>query len=959
MTKTAEAIEVVGADANNLKDVDVRFPLKKISVVTGVSGSGKSSLLADTLAAEGSRRMRTFLGLSQQELERPDVNAFVGPVPPTILVGQRGFRPNIRTTVGTATGFLAVVRRLFVLASVPYSERTKSAVPPPSPESYAGWLAKYYRGAVEVWAAPVRQQRTDGVAAVRRLAQHGVEQVIVRSETDPPKFRDSGRTVDTAKFSGLNPKVLHTIEAHIGAVDIKGADIAPRLQEILERAFLAGNGSIVVSLPASLDPDLSGPYGPRLDSTKHWVHSDDPAVFARATSHLLSFNAPEHADSGACRECAGTGTGRRLREAVLVAHPDRSMDDGAFAIWTEKNYKYVNIQHETVHGLRGTHGFSPDLPWSKLPLSARYLLLNGSGSELVFDRDRSGRKFGVARPFPGFRQVILDKSAAGTKIAEQLLAFVEVGPCETCDGTRWSPQARALRVAGHGLSEILGMTFADLEQFAAARGPFAREVDTNARPFVEALRRHAHSIVQVGLGYLTPDRGMLDVSEGESRRIGLARVLDAGESGLCLLLDEPARGLHESDLMNLSTALHRLRGAHTVILNEHRERLWDAADWLIEVGPGAGSSGGEITYAGSPRRRPGSPSEDAPRAQLPIREKHPTIKIRGASIHNVEDLDCEIPVGRLTCIAGVSGSGKSSFVRGVLAPALLESTGDDATDFALRRGTWRSINGAGVIQKVVALDQTMPQPNRRSLVATFLGLFDDIRKAFAASSDAKREGLTASDFGVNAGNGRCLICAGAGAVPDGDLWSTCPSCGGARYGQRALAVRVGGVNVQELLETPIAQLAPYSETFRVPPALIGAVCELGIGYVALGRRVDTLSGGEVQRLRLATRLARDTAGSMLFIMDEPAVGLHARDVQRLAAALERVVDGGRNTVVIVEHDLRLIRSADWVIDFGPGSGPDGGKIVYAGTPQDLALAKTPTGLAIAGKLTASNDRSSE
>lgn len=949
--KTSTSIEVIGADANNLRNIDVRFPLKEISVVTGVSGSGKSSLLADTLAAEGSRRMWTFLGISQQELERPDVSAFIGPLPPTVLVGQRGFRPNIRTTVGTATGFLAVVRRLFVLASVPCSELAKSDVPPPSPESYADWIAKHYGGNVEVWAAPVRQQRTDGVAAVKRLVQHGVEQLVIRSETDPPKFQENGRVVEASRFSGVNPHVLHTIEALIGSLEVRGASDQKRLEEILDQAFLAGNGSVVVTLPQTADPDLAGPYGPRLDSTKHWVHPGDPAVFARATSHLLSFNAPEHADSGACRVCGGTGIGRQLRESALVAHPERAMYKGAFAIWTEKNYKYVHIQHETIEGLRGMHGFSPDVAWSKLPAAARELVLNGSGNEVVFDRDRSGRKFGTARPFAGFRKAILDKSAGGTKVADQLLAYVEVGPCVACGGTRWSPQARALHVAGHGLADVLAMTFVEMEQFAAERGVFARAVRPAVRPLVEALRRHAHSIVLVGIGYLTADRGMLDVSEGESRRIRLARVLDAGESGLCLLLDEPARGLHESDLSCLSTALQRLRGAHTVILNEHRERLWDAADWLIEVGPGAGAAGGEITYSGSPAKRPRNGSEDPLRIRLPLREKHPTVKIRGASIHNVDAVDCDIPLGRLTCITGVSGSGKSSFIRGVVAPALLESTGGSASDFALRRGRWRSVSGANEIKEVVALDQMMPQPNRRSLVATFTGVFDQVRKVFAETPEAKREGLTASDFGVNAGHGRCATCVGAGEVADGDLWAPCPSCGGARYGHLALSVRVGGLNVQELLETPFDQLHPYADTYGFPLGLIDAVCDLGIGYVALGRRVDTLSGGEVQRLRLAMRLGLDGAGSMLFIMDEPAVGLHPRDVRRLAAALERVVDGGRNTVVVVEHDLRLIASADWVIDFGPGSGPAGGKIVFAGTPGDLARAKTPTGLALAGKLT--------
>ncbi len=301
-------------------------------------------------------------------------------------------------------------------------------------------------------------------------------------------------------------------------------------------------------LPAAVHPDLAGPFGPRLDSTKHWVHPDAPAIFARPSVHLLSFNAPEHEESGACRTCAGTGIGRRLNERLLIPQPDQSMRNGAFALWTEKNYKYVNVQHETIEGLRGLNGFSPEVPWSKLPASARALVLNGSGDELVFDRERSGRKFGTARPFPGFRRIILDKSVGGTKIADQLAPYVEAGPCAACGGSRWSFQARALRVGGHSIAEILGMIFTEVEAFASARGEFASAIPSEMHSLVEAIRRHAHSIVSVGLCYLTGDRGMLDVSEGESRRIRLARVLDAGESGLCLLLDEPARGLHESDL---------------------------------------------------------------------------------------------------------------------------------------------------------------------------------------------------------------------------------------------------------------------------------------------------------------------------------------------------------------------------------------------------------------------------
>jgi excinuclease ABC A subunit len=943
------SIDVIGADANNLKNVDVTFPLKRISVVTGVSGSGKSSLLLDTLAAEGSRRMRIFLGTSQQEVERDDVRAFIGALPPTILVGQRGFRPSVRTTVGTATGFLSVLRRLFVLASAPYSDRVQDDVPPASPDSYARWISKHYCGPTEVWAAPIRQQRTDGVAAVKRLASHGIPLVIVRSETDPPRLRESGRTVDASEFKGLNANVAHTIEALVGTLQVEGPSQAKQLRELLDRAFSAGNGCVVVTLPAAVDPDLKGPFGPRLDSKRHWVHPDAPEVFFRPSVHLLSFNAPEHEESGACRACGGTGIARRLVESALVPNPERSMREGAFAIWTEKNYRYVNVQHETIEGLSGMHGFSPEVPWSKLPASARALVLNGSGGELVFDRERSGRKFGNARPFAGFRKIILDKSAAGTKIADQLAPYVETGRCDACGGTRWSFQARALRTGGHSIAEILGMTFAEMEAFAALTGDLANAVPSETHSLVEAIRRHAHSIILVGLGYLTGDRGMLDVSEGESRRIRLARVLDAGERGLCLLLDEPGRGLHESDLSELATSLGRLRGEHTIILNEHRERLWNIADWFVEVGPNAGASGGEITYAGSHRKREYEDNQRL-RRSLPVLPSQPRITIRGASINNVDNVDCQIPIGRLTCISGVSGSGKSSFVRGVLAPALLRSVGGVASDFALRRGRWRSVTGTRSITEVVALDQVMPPPNRRSLVATVTEVFDDIRNAFGTSPAARREGLSPSDFGVNAGEGRCPVCMGLGEVANGDLLSICPACGGACYGQAVLAVRIDGINVQELLETPVESLGAWADTFKIPRCLIAAMCDLGIGYIALGRRIDTLSGGEVQRLRLAMRLGAVSAGSICFILDEPGVGLHPRDVRRLAISLDRVLEDGRHTIVIVEHDLRLIRSADWVLDFGPGSGPDGGKIVFAGLPEHLAQTRTPTGMALAGKV---------
>ena len=948
-------IEVIGADANNLRHIDVTLPLNAVSVVTGVSGSGKSSLLAETLAAEGIRRTRTFLDVAQDELSRDHVGAFVSRLPPTVLVGQRGFRPSVRTTVGTATGFLSILRRLFVLASRPYSEQAQEDVPPPAPEPYAQWLSRHYCGSVEIWAAPVRSQRTDGVAAVERLASHGLQDVVLRSETDAPRYREHGRVISSSAFPGLNPGVRHTIEALVATVDVLGPKTEQRLRHLLTTAFSASNGSVVVMLPAAVDPALAGPHGSRLDSTRHCVHPDASDVFAAPSQHLLSFNAPGHPLSGACRECHGTGIGRQLRESALVARPDRSMREGAFALWTPKNYKYVNIQHGTIDGLRGIRGFSPDVPWTDLPTSARALVLDGSGEELVADRDASGRAYGPPRAFRGFRPIILGKSAGTTRTAAALAGYVDTVPCQACTGTRWSFQARALRVAEHGIADILAMTFDEVESLTSPRGALARAMPRQMRSSVTSLHRQAQAAGLVGLGYLTVDRAMTDVSDGESRRIRLARVLDAGERGFCLLLDEPARGLHESDLSRLALALDRLRGRHTVILNSHRERLWAAADWQVDVGPGAGPAGGKVVYAGPVRGR-GS-GRNRLRTPLPVDLRKSTIALRGGYVHNIRDVDCQIPLGRLTCICGVSGSGKSSFVRGLLAPALLASVPGETADFALRRGRWRSVSGTRALTELVALDQTVPPPNRRSLVATYSGLFDRIRRVFAASPAAKRAGLSASDFGVNAGRGRCQTCLGAGRLDNGDRGAVCPVCGGSRYGHAALSVRMADVNVQELMDTPVDRLGSWGDLFRIPPQLTNAMVDLGLGHLALGRPMDTLSGGEVQRLRLARRLGTASTGSVFFILDEPAVGLHSDDVGRLAGALTRVLDNGRNTVVIVEHDLDLIRAADWVVEFGPGGGPSGGQVVFAGTPAQLADAPTPTGLAVAGRLPAVRRRS--
>ncbi|WP_437568703.1 hypothetical protein [Sorangium sp. So ce542] len=948
-----ETLDIVGADANNLKHIGVCIPLHRVTVVTGVSGSGKSSLLADTLAVEADRRMRVFLGIHQPHLEGPPPRAFIGPMPAAIHVGQRAFRASARTTVGTATGLLLMLRRLFLSSARPYSDELGRFVPEPSPASYAGWLAKHYRGRAKVWAAPIRFVATDGVRCAERLRELGVDEVVVRSETDTPKVWERGRTVPLAKFKPLRPAVRHIIEANIGAIEIKPKNDPKKIEALLERAFTAGQGQVVVELPDAAQPELRGPFGPRLDSTLHHVDPDLSICFFRPSQHLLSFNAPEHPESGACKTCQGLGRATTLDERALIAHPERSMHAGAFSLWTEKNYKYVNIQHETIEGLRGMRSFSPDVPWRKLPEEARRLVLDGAGAELVTDKDlKTGRKASAPRSFEGFRRAILDRFAKGTKVSESLAYLVSEGRCPECDGTRWSYQARALRIDGVGIHHLLARPFVDLAAFLEESGAFSKAVPADASALVHALRHQAAAFVSVGLSHLTGDRGMLEVSEGEGRRARLAAVLNARHAGLCMLLDEPARGLHDEDVQTMAGAVSDLGRMHTVVMNEHRHALVKAADHVVELGPGAGEAGGDVVYEGPVTRSSWSKEPSIERTHAPKPAQSAFLTIRGATIHNLDGVDCEIPLGRLTCLTGVSGSGKSSFVRGIVVPAVARalSKGIELGDFEQRRGTWTGIEGAQRIKGLVALEQKAPQPNRRSIVATFLDVADAIRTAFGRSEEARRAGLSPGDFGLNAGLGRCQLCLGIGEVAEHEQWTTCPVCGGTRFAQEALSVRVDGMSVSELLAVPVAELQARAPSFLAAYLpLLAAMVDLGIGHVALGRRVDTLSGGEVQRLRIAAKLAEHSAGDLLFVLDEPAAGLHPRDVELLVRALDRILDQGRNTVVLVEHNPAIMRAADWLVEFGPGSGPHGGRVVAAGPPADVARTNTATGRVLSGR----------
>ncbi len=940
-----ESIEIVGADANNLKGVSVTIPRNALTAIVGVSGSGKSSLVEDTIAAVAAERMHRFLDIDQPALRGAHVDAFVGALPPMLFAAQHAFRASVRTTLGTSTGLLRLLRRLFVRFAQPFADDVEEPVPDPSPETFSEWLHRYASGPAIVWASPVVNQRTDGVAAVERLRKAGVSEIVVRSETDRGPKSEQGNRIAIAKFKPLRDDILHSIEARIADVDLaRTSHVA--LQQILTKAWTAAHGAVFVELPKDERPDLRRAYAFGLDARVHRVHPRSPIVYAKPDAHLLSFNAPKQLDSGACPLCGGLGVATGLDETALVTHPERSMHEGAFALWTEKNYRYVNIQHVTIEGLRGRDGFDPDRPWRKLSEAARKVVLEGTPDRVQGVDPRTKKKTGAPMEFVGFRRAIVERVAKNTSATKELKSFVGEGACPACNGTRWSVQARALRVAGWSIDHLLALPLTSLEGEAGS-GSLSKKSPAEARSLVANVGRTAASMVSVGLGHLSGGRGMLDVSDGESRRTRLASVLTSRLAGLLLVLDEPARGLHEQDLVSLGDALVDATELHTVIISEHRQRIIARADHVVELGPGAGPAGGKVTWDGPVDGTDWAQVDRVAPAPRPAKGSGKWLRMDGVHIHNVQGATVRIPLGAITCIAGVSGSGKSSFVRGALVPAMVEvlpKAQVDAEDFRTRRGTWTSIQGADQIEALYALDQAPAAAQKRSLVMTFVGIAEQVRRAYASQREAKGLGLSASDFSTNGGQGRCPKCLGLGALDDGE---GCPACGGLRFGIDALAVRLGGVSYGDLLATPIDELRKQKLPAELEPEILRSMAELGVGHLALGRSLDTLSGGEVQRMRIARALARHKVRKALFVLDEPAGGLHPADVRRLDSALRHIVDAG-NTVILVEHDPHLLAACDHIVEFGPGSGLEGGRVIAEGTPNEIRSHETPTGLALRG-----------
>jgi excinuclease ABC A subunit len=935
-----DTIEVIGADANNLRNVDVHFPIGGISMVVGMSGSGKSSLLKDVLATEGNQRLKDFLGVGQNHLDPPLNHAFVGALPATIHVGQRAFRASSRTTVGTASGLLSLLRQMFLRWSYPVSRVTGHPVIRPNVTDYTDWLLEHHSGNVVVWAIPLSFVASDGMDMAQRLLDLGLKSVIVRSENDSPQQWENGRLILLANFKPLSLKSRHLVEVEIGRLNLGTRTVKndQKLRDILDLAFKAGEGKVFVETLRSTIQDFQGPNGPGLDSRHHWVTPMDQRIYRPADHHLLSFNAPDHEASGACPECRGLGKTATIDIDALINNSQRSMHQGACALWSTKNYKFINIQHSTIEGLRGMAGFDPDIPWNQLSKEAQNLVLNGSGAALITDIELSTlRKMSKPRPYPGLVPSIMKHIINGSKTGERLAFLIRDGRCPQCQGTRWSHAARSLMLGHQTIDGLLQMNFDELAALCQPSSIFAQILPPEATPLLAQISRLTESLVGVGLSHLSADRGMLEISEGESRRIRLAAVFDGRHHGLCLLLDEPARGLHDEDVLRLTETLEQLRGQHTLIINEHRQRLAQVADHFIQLGPSGGPKGGKITYAGPVPAQWWKPPVEMKRVARPVDANGPYLLIRGACCHNLHNQDVSIPLGHLICITGISGSGKSSFVHGVLKPALNNPQNPNPQ-------SWREIEVSQHINEVISLDQGTPPANRHSTVATFLDLAKELRSHYGKLPEAIHAKLNDRDFGLNSGFGRCSECLGIGETKDGEHWVPCSSCGGSRFGSLVLSIHDHGLNFAQLLDKTMDELLdlhhPAVASF-IP--LIKSITNLGLGHLSLGRRLDTLSGGEIQRLRIARQLNLKNPHGVVLLLDEPASGLHKRDVANLLNALDHVLADGKNTVIVVEHNLSIVAASDWIIEFGPGSGPKGGTVVATGSPDQLRHTDTATG----------------
>ena len=929
MTGTTQPrrIAVRGAREHNLKSVDVSLPRGRLIVVTGLSGSGKSSLAFDTIYAEGQRRyVESLSAYARQFLElmrKPDVDSIEG-LSPAISIEQKTTSRNPRSTVATVTEIYDYMRLLWARVGIPYSPATGLPIESQNTAQMADRIQALPEGSRLLLMAPVvRGRKGEYRKELREYQRRGFQRVKI-----------DGELYDIEEAPALRKNVKHDIAIVVDRIAVR-PDLGNRLADSLETALELSDGL------ASVEDVRTGES---ILFSARFACPVSGFTIEEIEPRLFSFNNP----AGACPACDGLGSRRYVDEALVVPDEGLSLRRGAIAPWKNTTAKYYQ---QTLRSLARHYEVDVDTPWRDLPEEARRAVLYGSGDEPVTMAYNDGlRNYRVTKPFEGVI-VNLERRLRETDSAwvrEELSKYLASRPCETCGGKRLRPEALAVRIDGRDISEVAALSIGDAGRWFAAleHALTPKQLEIGAR-ILREINDRLGFLNDVGLEYLTLDRSSGTLSGGESQRIRLASQIGSGLTGVLYVLDEPSIGLHQRDNDRLLATLRRLRDLdNTVIVVEHDEEAIRSADYLVDMGPGAGVDGGHVVAEGLPEevvaRGEGLTAQyltGRKRIEIPMLRRPGNgrrLMVAGARGHNLQNIDAEFPLGVFACVTGVSGGGKSTLVVETLYKAL-------ARQLHGARGAAAPhdrIEGADLVDKVIDIDQSPIGRTPRSNPATYTGAFTPIRDWFTGLPESKARGYKPGRFSFNVKGGRCETCQGDGVIKIEmhflpDVYVECETCRGRRYNRETLEVRFRGKSIADVLDLTVEEGV---ELFRAVPAVynkLETLRRVGLGYIKIGQQATTLSGGEAQRVKLAKELSRRSTGRTLYILDEPTTGLHFEDVRKLLEVLHALVDAG-NTVIVIEHNLEVIKTADWIVDLGPEGGAGGGRIVAAGTPEDVA-----------------------
>lgn len=925
------SIRIRGARTHNLKNLDIELPRDRLIVITGLSGSGKSSLAFDTIYAEGQRRYveslssyaRQFLSM----MEKPDVDHIEG-LSPAISIEQKSTSHNPRSTVGTITEVHDYLRLLYARVGTPRCPRHGTPLEAQTVSQMVDATLALDADRRWMLLAPViRERKGEHVQVFEQLRAQG----YVRARVD-------GTVHELDAVPPLELRKKHSIEAVIDRFRPRG-DIKQRLAESFETALKLGEGLVIV---ADMD-DTTTPE--QLFSSRYACPICDYSL-PELEPRLFSFNSPV----GACPACDGLGVTQVFDPALVVTHPERSLADGAIRSWDRRNPYYFQM----IRSLAKHYGFDVETPWQKLPKATRDAVLFGSGDEAIAFRYSPAHASGAVTRRHRFEGIVPNlerryKETDSQAVREELSRYIAEMPCPECRGERLNPSARNVFVAERSLPQISALAIDEACAFFADlvldgwRGEIAAKI-------VKEIRERLDFLVDVGLDYLTLDRKADSLSGGEAQRIRLASQIGAGLVGVMYVLDEPSIGLHQRDNARLLGTLTRLRDlGNTVIVVEHDEDAIRSADHVLDIGPGAGVHGGEVVAQGTladvlaaPRSLTGQFLSGKRRIEVPEHRRKPDpqlwLTLRGARGNNLKDVDLAIPAGLFTCITGVSGSGKSTLVNDTLYRIAARDLNGASTQPAPHAG----VEGLELFDKVIAIDQSPIGRTPRSNPATYTGLFTPLRELFAQVPEARARGYTPGRFSFNVRGGRCEACEGDGLIKVEmhflpDVYVPCDVCHGRRYNRETLDILYKGHSIADVLEMTVEDAATLFENVPVVARKLETLRAVGLDYIKLGQSATTLSGGEAQRVKLSKELSRRDTGRTLYILDEPTTGLHFHDIDQLLDVLHQLVDNG-STVVVIEHNLDVVKTADWVVDLGPEGGAGGGRIIATGTPEAIAAA---------------------